>query len=142
MHSSTSSVSSGTDKGKAKKTDKRIKKETDDAPSSDTNNLVGKINNLVTTDLENITDGRDFLFVIIYIPVQIVLCMVFLYAVLGWSCFVGLGVMIVSFPLPGMIAKYVKRAQEKRLKKTDARVQSVSECTSIHPKPRVTSARF
>ncbi|KAJ3890944.1 hypothetical protein GG344DRAFT_77404 [Lentinula edodes] len=131
VHSSTTSVSSGTDKGKAKKTDKRTKKESDDAPSSDTNNLVGKINNLVTTDLDNITDGRDFLFVLIYIPVQIVLCMVFLYAVLGWSCFVGLGVMIISFPLPGMIAKYVKRAQEKRLKKTDARVQSVSESMNV-----------
>ncbi|KAF8832671.1 hypothetical protein HHX47_DHR1001791 [Lentinula edodes] len=98
VHSSTTSV---TDKGKAKKTDKRTKKENDDAPSSDTNNLVGKINNLVTTDLDNITDGRDFLFVLIYIPVQIVL------------------------------SKYVKRAQEKRLKKTDARVQSVSESMNV-----------
>ena len=29
----------------------------------DAQNLVGKINNLVTTDLENIIDGRDFLLV-------------------------------------------------------------------------------
>lgn len=26
-------------------------------------NLVGKLNNLITTDLNNLTDGRDFLFV-------------------------------------------------------------------------------
>ncbi|KAJ4476620.1 hypothetical protein J3R30DRAFT_3759412 [Lentinula aciculospora] len=125
VHSSSASVSSGKSK------DKKKKDKDSDTPTSDTNNLVGKINNLVTTDLENILDGRDFLFVLIYIPVQIVLCMVFLYAVLGWSCFVGLGVLIISFPLPGIIAKYVQQAQEKRLKKTDARVQSVSESMNV-----------
>ncbi|KAJ3985397.1 hypothetical protein F5890DRAFT_1510435 [Lentinula detonsa] len=127
VHSSSASVSSGN--GQDKK--KTKKSEEDEQPTSDTNNLVGKINNLVTTDLDNIIDGRDFLFVLIYIPVQIVLCMVFLYAVLGWSCFVGLGVIIISFPLPGMIGWYVQRAQEKRLKKTDARVQSVSESMNV-----------
>lgn len=55
-------------------------------PQSSAENLVGKINNLVTTDLGNITDSRDFLLVLIYIPVQITLCIVFLYAVLGWRC--------------------------------------------------------
>ncbi|KAJ4000261.1 hypothetical protein F5050DRAFT_1804229 [Lentinula boryana] len=127
VHSSSASVSSGN--GQDKKKPK--KSQEDDKPTSNMNNLVGKINNLVTTDLDNILDGRDFLFLLIYIPVQIVLCMVFLYAVLGWSCFVGLGVIIISFPLPGMIARYVQRAQEKRLKKTDARVQSVSESMNV-----------
>ena len=32
-----------------------------DSPSK-ADNLLGRINNLVTTDLGNITDGRDFLF--------------------------------------------------------------------------------
>ena len=31
--------------------------------SSDGDNLVGKLNNLVTTDLSNITEGRDFLLI-------------------------------------------------------------------------------
>ncbi|KAJ3760576.1 hypothetical protein EV360DRAFT_81041 [Lentinula raphanica] len=127
VHSSSASVSSAN--GKDQK--KTKKPQDDDTPTSDTNNLVGKINNLVTTDLDNIVDGRDFLFVFIYIPVQIVLCTIFLYAVLGWSCFVGLGVMIISFPLPGMIAKFVQHAQERRLKKTDARVQSVTESMNV-----------
>lgn len=125
MHSSSSSVSST--QAKVKK-DKKTKE--DDPPQSDASNLVGKINNLVTTDLDNIVDGRDFLFVVLYIPVQISLCIVFLYLLLGWSSFVGLAVMIVSFPLPGYIAKWIQTIQEKRLKRTDARVQSVSECMS------------
>ena len=39
---------------------------------SKTSNLVGKINNLVSTDLGNITEGRDFLFVVMYAPLQII----------------------------------------------------------------------
>jgi hypothetical protein len=47
-------------------------------------NLVGKINNLVSTDLNNIIDGRDFLLVAVACPIQIALCIVFLYIILGW----------------------------------------------------------
>jgi hypothetical protein len=47
-------------------------------------NLLGKINNLVTSDLGNITDSRDFLWMFIYIPFEAMLCMVFLYSILGW----------------------------------------------------------
>ena len=57
--------------------------------------LVGKINNLVTTDLNNLVDGRDFLFIILYIPLQIALCIVFLYKILGWRC--------VGIPCPAAI---------------------------------------
>lgn len=55
-----------------------------DDGSSNAQNLVGKINNLVTTDLNNIVDARDFLYIVIWIPLQITLCIVFLYNVLGW----------------------------------------------------------
>ena len=65
-------------------------------------NLIGKINNLVTTDLGNIVEGRDFLTIsmlhfyiifchcclitwqVLYIPLLSVLCTVFLYELLGW----------------------------------------------------------
>lgn len=58
----------------------------DKSESSSASNLVGKINNLVTTDLGNIVDSRDFLYMVLYIPLQITLCMVFLYLILGWRC--------------------------------------------------------
>jgi hypothetical protein len=47
-------------------------------------NLVGKINNLVSTDLNNIIDGRDFLMIAVACPIQIILCVVFLHTILGW----------------------------------------------------------
>ena len=58
-----STLSGATVKGKepAKKgeEDKEKEKKPESAGSG---NLIGKINNLVTTDLANIIDGRDFLF--------------------------------------------------------------------------------
>ncbi|KIK71390.1 hypothetical protein GYMLUDRAFT_254610 [Collybiopsis luxurians FD-317 M1] len=132
MHSSSPSISSTSKAaGKDSKKDKKSKDNEQDSGESSASNLIGKINNLVTTDLDNIVDGRDFLFVVLYIPVQITLCIIFLYIILGWSSFVGLAVMVLSFPLPGLIAKGVQNAQEKRLKKTDARVQSVSEAMNV-----------
>lgn len=45
---------------------------------------VGKINNLVTTDLRNITKSSDFFVMLIHLPLQVIFCVVFLYAILGW----------------------------------------------------------
>jgi hypothetical protein len=52
--------------------------------SSKSSNLVGKINNLISTDLENITEGRDFFFIFLFAPINIILCSVFLYVLLDW----------------------------------------------------------
>ncbi|KAG6919579.1 hypothetical protein DXG01_004242 [Tephrocybe rancida] len=99
--------------------------------TSRADNLVGKINNLVTTDLMNIIESRDFLFVLVYMPLQVTLCIVFLYLVLGWSAFVGLASIIMLFPIPGYVAKRVQDVQVIRLKATDARVQTVTETMNV-----------
>lgn len=52
-------------------------------------NLTGRINNLVTTDLGNITNSRDVMFLLIYLPLQILLSTVFLYLILGWRCVIS-----------------------------------------------------
>ena len=90
-------------------------------------NLVGKINNLVTTDLGNIVDSRDFIRLLVYTPVSVTFCVIFLYAILGWSALVGLGVIIISIPLPSFLAKLVQDVQASTLKKTDGRMQAVTE---------------
>ncbi|EED80210.1 predicted protein, partial [Postia placenta Mad-698-R] len=46
--------------------------------------LVGKINNLITSDLANITKGVEYAQIFVRIPVQLVLCVWFLYTILGW----------------------------------------------------------
>ncbi|KAF7322651.1 ATP-binding cassette transporter [Mycena chlorophos] len=94
-------------------------------------NLVGKLTNLISTDLTNITDSRDFLFVVLLIPLESALCIVFLYQVLGWAAFVGMAMMIALFPVPGFVASKIQQVQQQRLKKTDARVQVVTETMNV-----------
>ncbi|KAF8319735.1 hypothetical protein DL93DRAFT_2124628 [Clavulina sp. PMI_390] len=94
-------------------------------------NLAGRINNLISTDLENITDSRDFMFLVIYAPLQTVLCIWFLYEILGWSSFLGMGVMLLSLGAPVQIGKVTHGVQVKRMKATDARVQTVTEILGV-----------
>ena len=60
---SSSSVKSSSSKGKAKSSSESPttdKKPEEPAHRSSTDNLTGKLNNLVTTDIQNIVEGRDF----------------------------------------------------------------------------------
>jgi len=98
------------------------------APSTLTpSNLVGRIHNFISTDLGNIGDGRDFLFVIWYCPLQVTICVWFLYSILGMASVLGLAVLVISVPLPSLVGAMVNRVQTERMKRTDARVQWVSE---------------
>ncbi|KAH9059056.1 hypothetical protein EDB87DRAFT_1577854 [Lactarius vividus] len=94
-------------------------------------NLVGKMNNLVSTDLENLGDGRDFLLLVLYIPLQMVICIWFLCSILGWSAFAGMAVMVALFPIPGTVAGKIQKIQRETMKRTDARVQAAIETMGI-----------
>ena len=62
--SNSQSTSNGPVKGKNKEDPSSVKSDTAESGSKDkkkAQNLIGKINNLVTTDLGNIVGGRDFL---------------------------------------------------------------------------------
>lgn len=50
-------------KGEASSEPKEDEKGKEDSSQAKGGNLIGKINNLVTSDLSNITEGRDFLFI-------------------------------------------------------------------------------
>ncbi|KAJ7264445.1 P-loop containing nucleoside triphosphate hydrolase protein [Mycena haematopus] len=93
--------------------------------------LVGKINNLVTVDLGNIVDARDFIVLVIYTPLQLAIGIYFLYVLLGWAVWVGVGSIILLAPVPGYMAKLVQSFQKERLKRTDERVQTVSEAVNV-----------
>nr|GAT43358.1 ATP-binding cassette transporter [Mycena chlorophos] len=94
-------------------------------------NLMGRINTLATVDLGNINEARNILFLIVLIPIQVVTSIVFLYQLLGWSAFVGAGLMIALFPLPGYAAKLLSSFQRRTLEKTDARVQMMTEVLGV-----------
>ncbi|KAF9809990.1 hypothetical protein IEO21_07182 [Rhodonia placenta] len=94
-------------------------------------NFVGRINNLITTDLQSLATGRDVLHLFVMVPVQTFLCVWFLYSVLGWSAFVGMAVIVLLLPVPGSVAKMIRGVQVEKMKKTDARVQGVTEAMNV-----------
>ena len=91
-------------------------KDKDEESKTEKGNLVGKITNLVSTDLNNIVDGRDFPMLFISLPLQVTLCVVFLYKILGWSAVVGMGTMVALYPLPGWVASKMQHVQMEKMK--------------------------
>ncbi|KAJ7691733.1 P-loop containing nucleoside triphosphate hydrolase protein [Mycena rosella] len=107
--------------------------QTRSTPAATTNSSVdvGKISNLVTTDLRNVTNMSDFLMLLFYMPVSVVFCIIFLYIVLGWSAFVGMGTMILLFPLSGIASQILQVIQKGRIKAADARIGTISETMNV-----------
>ena len=60
-------------------------------------------------------------------PLQIVLCMVFLWNILGPSVLAGLLVMILLIPVNGFVAMKAKALQVKQMKEKDNRVKMMNE---------------
>ncbi|KAF7290261.1 Multidrug resistance-associated ABC transporter protein [Mycena indigotica] len=153
-----SSSSSAAQKDGNQKTAKQADKKAEEKGQS----MVGKINNLVTTDLcvilplvQRLThalqrqhqwvflsllrdtlswciaDSRDFIDLFLYIPLQLVIGIYFLYVLLGWSVWVGVASIVLLAPLPGYMGSLVGKVQKQRLKRTDERVSSVSEAVNV-----------
>ena len=95
----------------------------------DGSNLVGRITNLVSTDLSNITSGRDFPMLFTSLPLQVILCIIFLYKVLGWSAIVGMVVMVALYPLPGWVASKMQDVQTKKMKMVSRNLPRTSRDT-------------
>ncbi|KAJ7756352.1 P-loop containing nucleoside triphosphate hydrolase protein [Mycena metata] len=68
---------------------------------------------------------------LVYMPLMFILSIWFLYAILGWSTFVGLATIFAMLPVPGYLGKWVQTIQRDLAKKRDARVQSVSETINL-----------
>ncbi|KAJ7581129.1 P-loop containing nucleoside triphosphate hydrolase protein [Mycena floridula] len=107
------------------------KSEASPAKAVGTGNLIGKLNNLVTTDLANLSSSREILRVLVYVPIGVTTGVIFLYLILDWAAFVGLGVMILLFPIPGLVSKAIQKVRRAQLLKTDARVQRVTETMNV-----------
>ncbi|KAF6747848.1 multidrug resistance-associated ABC transporter [Ephemerocybe angulata] len=93
--------------------------------------FIGRLNNLVTIDMNNITGARNLALLFWLTPFQIVGCSLFLYILLGWSAFVGLGLMVILLPVPGYLSSVLQGVQEEKMKKTDNRTQTVTESMSV-----------
>ncbi|KAF8885698.1 multidrug resistance-associated ABC transporter [Gymnopilus junonius] len=118
-------------KGKGKADPSQAVAALPEADSQKKDNLIGKMNTLVAVDLDNIIGAKDFLMVVVQVPLELILAMIFLYEVLGWSAIVGFASIVLMAPVPGLLAKRIQTIQGKKLEKTDARVESVMETIGV-----------
>ncbi|KAJ7224438.1 multidrug resistance-associated ABC transporter [Mycena pura] len=91
---------------------------------------TGDIVNLMSVDAIRMQDLCTYAIIAISGPFQIILAFISLYNLLGWACFVGVAVMILSMPLNTVLARILKRMQEQQMKNRDERTRLMSELLS------------
>ncbi|KAG6830884.1 hypothetical protein H0H87_006879 [Tephrocybe sp. NHM501043] len=104
-----------------------------DAPAeaSASKSLVGRMNNLISSDLQAITKASEFMQVFFSGPIIVLLCVAFLYTILGWSALVGFGIMLAMMPMPVAFSRMLQGASKEVSKKGDDRVETVTETISV-----------
>ncbi|KAG5644693.1 hypothetical protein DXG03_007916 [Asterophora parasitica] len=100
-------------------------------PQSKGKSLVGRMNNLISSDLQALARAAEFLQVFFGAPVMIVLTIGFLYNLLGWSALIGFVVLVAQTPLPIVFSRLLQGATKEVAKRSDDRVETVTETTSV-----------
>ncbi|KAI9758557.1 MAG: hypothetical protein M1835_000589, partial [Candelina submexicana] len=96
--------------------------------SSDAQVNTGTIINLMAVDSFKVGELSAYLhFLWASVPVQIVLAVVLLYKLLGYSSIAGLGMMVLLLPINIVIARGFSRIQKKIMAATDARIHTTNE---------------
>jgi ATP-binding cassette subfamily C (CFTR/MRP) protein 1 len=88
---------------------------------------TGDIVNYMAVDAQRLQDLTQFAQQVWSAPFQIIICMVSLYHLVGWSMLAGIGVMIIMIPVNGMIARIMKNLQKAQMKNKDARSRLIAE---------------
>jgi ABC-type multidrug transport system fused ATPase/permease subunit len=88
---------------------------------------TGDIVNFMSVDAQRLQDLTQFGQQLWSAPFQIIICMVSLYQLVGWSMLAGVGVMIVMIPLNGFISRVMRNLQKKQMKNKDARSRLINE---------------
>lgn len=88
---------------------------------------TGDIVNMQSVDTQRLQDLTQFGLQLWSAPLQIMLCMVSLYQLVGMSMLAGIGVMIIMIPLNGLIARLMKTLQKEQMKHKDSRTRLVAE---------------
>ncbi|KAF2171079.1 hypothetical protein M409DRAFT_64044 [Zasmidium cellare ATCC 36951] len=88
---------------------------------------TGDIVNHMAVDTQRLQDLAQYGQQLWSAPLQITLCLVSLYQLVGVSMFAGLGVMILMIPINGFIAKISKTLQKRQMKNKDARTRLMTE---------------
>ncbi|KAF4123187.1 ABC-type bacteriocin/lantibiotic exporter [Geosmithia morbida] len=88
---------------------------------------TGDIVNYMAVDAQRLQDFTQIGHQIWSAPLQITICMVSLYNLVGWSMMAGIAVMIIMMPIQGFTAKLMKNMQKSQMKNKDARSRLITE---------------
>ncbi|KAF8307152.1 hypothetical protein DL93DRAFT_151027 [Clavulina sp. PMI_390] len=94
-------------------------------------NLIGKINNLITSDLSNIVNLPEIPMAFVYTPLKIGLSVWFLFELLGWSFLAGFVLMVAGYIVPGWATRLMHKTIAEQSKRTDARVEAINETVGL-----------
>lgn len=119
------SITTG-DNGEEQKPDVKDKEE-DDKEDEDDLTSTGQIVNLMSTDSNRISEFSTWWFSFIAAPTELFVGLFFLYHLIGYSCFLGLAVMIVTLPINHYNAKLFAKTQDALMEARDKRVNLVNE---------------
>ncbi|TFK34287.1 multidrug resistance-associated ABC transporter [Crucibulum laeve] len=100
-----------------------------DVAKSDDDDFSSKsqVMTLMTTDVDRICEFAWHVFAFVDSPIEIMVGTIFLYKLLGVSCFYGFGVIAVFLPLNHFAQKIIMGAQENLMKARDERVALMNE---------------
>jgi len=87
----------------------------------------GNINNLLSVDAQKVAELAAYIFYLYSHPLQIIFCIWGLYRLLGIAAFLGVVVMIVTFPAPQYLTKLFERNHKSVMEATDRRLKIMNE---------------
>lgn len=111
----------------AEQSQKAAKQEQDDDKSAAS---VGKVVNLMASDANSISLIAASLYMAYSAPVELAIATTFLYSLLGWSAFVGVGPALILMPLQQHFTMLSYANNKVFLKAKDKRVTAINELIS------------
>lgn len=92
---------------------------------------TGDVVNYMAVDAQRLQDLTQFAQQTWSAPFQVIICMVSLYQLVGWSMMAGLGAMVAMVPLNGIVARYMKKLQKEQMKNKDTRSRLIAEIVAM-----------
>ncbi|KKA26039.1 hypothetical protein TD95_000340 [Thielaviopsis punctulata] len=88
---------------------------------------TGDIVNYMAVDAQRMQDLTQFGQMLWSAPFQIMICMLSLYDLVGWSMLAGIAVMIIMLPINGVISRMMRNLQKEQMKVKDSRSRLITE---------------
>lgn len=88
---------------------------------------AGRLANLMSSDIDAITNARDVVMIGLGAPVGTILASIGLYTLVGWASFIGIGFMLCGGPASGYISQRMSRSQRAVKQAQDSRISLITE---------------